>query len=128
MDSSPNTKTLVSLLWVFVGLNIVVADILSLYVPGTIDQVSSGFAEGVALSEELMLIGALFIQVPLLMIVLSHVLSPKPFRIMNTAAVIVTTAFVVGGGSLKLHYLAIASLEVLAMTAIVLLVWLKTED
>ncbi|PWJ21600.1 DUF6326 family protein [Jannaschia seohaensis] len=114
---------LLSLLWVFVSLNIVFADVLSIYTPGVLPQVMEGVVEGVALSETLMLIAAVFIQIPLAMIVLTHLLPPRGLKLVTTVAALVTAAFVIGGGSLKPHYIFFASCEVLALLTILRQTW-----
>lgn len=113
----------VSLLWVTVSLNIVFADVLSLYVPGVLPEVMNGTVEGVTLSESLMLVAAFFIQIPITMIILTYLLSPRLLRPVTMVAVLITAAFVIGGGSLKPHYLFFAFCEVMALSAILYLTW-----
>ncbi|MCU4654357.1 DUF6326 family protein [Roseibacterium sp. SDUM158016] len=125
MQSTISNPTLISLLWAFVSFNIVFADVLSLYVPGVLPQVMEGVVEGVALSEGLMLAAAVFIQIPVAMIVLTHVLPPRIFRSVTTLAVVVTSVFVVGGGSLKMHYIFVALCELLALFTILRLSWAR---
>ncbi|MBB5515159.1 hypothetical protein FHS89_001169 [Rubricella aquisinus] len=121
MPDTPSLRTKISLLWVFVSLNIVFADVLSLYTPGVVPQLMTGVIEGVTLSEELMLMAAIFIQIPVGMIVLTQVLPARRNRIANIVAAGVTILFVVGGGSLKLHYIFFASCEVIALLVIIYL-------
>jgi TRAP-type C4-dicarboxylate transport system permease small subunit len=118
MQSTASPALKISFLWTFVALNIVFADVLGLYTPGVLPQVMNGVVEGVQLSEELMLIAAVFIQIPVAMIVLTQFLPTRVNMILNVIAVVVTTVFVIGGGSLKLHYIFFASCEVIAMIAI----------
>jgi hypothetical protein len=125
MQSTISTPTLISLLWAFVSFNIVFADVLSLYVPGVLPQVMEGVVEGVALSEGLMLAAAVFIQIPVAMIVLTHVLPSRIIRSVTTLAVVVTSVFVVGGGSLKMHYIFFALCELLALFTILRLSWVR---
>lgn len=89
-----------SCLWAFVALNIAFADILSLYTPGVMPQVMEGVVEGVELSENLMLVAAIFIQIPVAMIVLTQFLSARANKVVSTIAVVITAAFVIGGGGL----------------------------
>ena len=62
------------------------------------------------------------------MIFVSRVLKPGPNRWVNTAAAAVTTAFVVGGGSLTAHYVFFASVEVACMALIVWSVWSRRSS
>jgi hypothetical protein len=123
MQSTLSPPGLISLLWIAVVLNMVFADMLSIYTPGVLPQVMNGVVEGVTLSENLMLIAAVFIQIPIAMIVVSHLLPGRIAKGANTVAVTVTAAFVVGGGSLKPHYIFFASCELIAMAGILHLTW-----
>ena len=123
MQTITARRNTLSSLWAFVALNIAFADILSLFTPGVIPEVITGVVEGVALTETLMLVAAVFIQIPVAMIVAMQLLPPRRWRGVTTAAVIVTAAFVIGGGSLKPHYVFFASCEIAALLAIALLVW-----
>jgi hypothetical protein len=123
MQSKPSVPLLISLLWIAVVLNMVFADILSIYTPDVLPQVMEGVVEGVTLSEDLMLIASMFIQIPIATIVVTHLLPERVAKGANTLAVIVTAAFVVGGGSLKPHYLFLAGGELIAMAGILYLTW-----
>lgn len=127
MPRSLQNRITISCLWTFIGLNMVFADVLSLYTPGTLPQLLEGTTEGVVLSEQLMLIAAVFLQVALVMIVLTQLLPGKACRYANMLAVVITSAFVIGGGSAKLHYLFFASCEVAAMLCILALAWRLEE-
>ncbi|WP_147127763.1 DUF6326 family protein [Shimia ponticola] len=117
------TRIAVSFLWCFVALNMAFADVLSIYTPGTVPQLMNGTIEGVALSETLMLIAAVMLQIAMVMIVATQFLPDKWCRIVNSVAVIVTAAFVIGGGSLKPHYIFFAVSEVAAMATVLVLMW-----
>ena len=87
-------------------------------------QVIEGVVEGVELSENLMLVAAIFIQIPVAMIVLTQFLSARANKVVSTIAVVITAAFVIGGGSLMPHYVFFATCEVLALLLILRLIWL----
>jgi len=122
-----HTRVAVSFIWCFVSLNMVFADVLGLYTPGTLPQVMDGMIEGVALSNNLMLIAAVMLQVAMGMIIATQFLPTRLCQIANTVAVVVTAAFVVGGGSLKPHYIFFAVCEILAMGATLFLLWRPTQ-
>jgi len=127
MRSNVSAPMLISLLWTTVVLNMIFADVLSIYTPGVLPQVMDGVVEGVTLSENLMLIAAGFIQIPIAMIIATHLLPEKIAKVTNTFAVIVTAVFVVGGGSLKPHYIFFASFELVAMAGILYLTWRRAQ-
>ncbi|PTX56420.1 hypothetical protein C8N43_1079 [Litoreibacter ponti] len=116
-------RHVISSLWTMVALNIAFADILGLYTPGTLPEVMSGVIEGVALSDNLMLIAAVFIQIPIAMIVATQLLAARTLRLVSLVAVLVTALFIIGGGSLKPHYIFFALCEIAALAAIAVLVW-----
>jgi hypothetical protein len=113
----------ISTLWIVVMINMVFADILSFMYPEFLAQVSTGTIDGVTITPMFMLVAAVLIEVGILMIYLTHVLSPKATKIANLAAVVLTIVFVVGGGSLKPHYIFFATVEVLALLYIGSLAW-----
>jgi hypothetical protein len=55
----------------------------------------------------------------------SRILRPELNRWANTAAAVVTTAFVVGGGSLAPHYVFFAAVEIACMALIIWFVWTR---
>ena len=123
MNSRTARRNALSSLWAFVALNIAFADILGLYTPGVIPEVIEGVIEGVTITENLMLVAAVFIQIPVAMIVAMQFLPVRVWRTVNAPAIVVTALFVVGGGSLKPHYIFFAICEILALLSIGLLVW-----
>ncbi|WP_407474647.1 DUF6326 family protein [Sulfitobacter sp. PM12] len=123
MHNQTNRRNFLSALWTFVALNIAFADILGLYTTGVIPEVISGVIEGVTITENMMLVAAVFIQIPIAMIVAMQLMPQRLWRLVNTTAIVVTALFVIGGGSLKPHYIFFASCEILALIGIAWLVW-----
>jgi len=74
------------------------------------------------------LVFAMLLEVPIAMIFVSRILRPGPNRWVNTVAAVVTTAFVVGGGSPYLHYYFFATVEVACMALIVWTVWTRRNS
>lgn len=87
------------------------------------------FFTEVNITQGLLLIMAVLVQIPILMIYLSRVLKWRINRVMNIVASITTIIFVVGGGSLYLHYIFFASIEVICLVLIIVysVKW-KQED
>ena len=117
-------RTRLSTLWVVVMFNMVFADILTFITPGKLQELWAGQA-GVHITPGLLLVFAILIEIPIAMIFASRVLKPGPNRWANTVAAVITTAFVVGGGSLDLHYVFFASVELACMALIVWSVWMQ---
>lgn len=121
----------ISTLWVVLLFNMAFADIVGFAYPGALaelmaigtDGVSFGNADGIVITPGFLLIAAVFIEVAILMIYLSRVLTRKWNRIANFVAAIFTAVFILGGGSIKLHYIFLASIEIATLLMIAILAW-----
>jgi predicted anti-sigma-YlaC factor YlaD len=80
---------------------------------------------GVHVTEGLLLVFAVLLEIPIAMIFVSRILKPEANRWANTAAAVITTLFIVGGGSMDLHYVFFATVEVACMALIVRSVWTR---
>jgi hypothetical protein len=116
-----DTKVLLSTLWIVVMINMLKADILSLYIPGEAEEVAR--TAGETPITQLMLGGAIMMEISIVMIILSRVLPYRLNRWANTVASIITIAFVVGGGANYPHYIFIAAVEVVCLLLIIWFAW-----
>ena len=119
--------TRLSTLWVVVMFNMVFADILTFIKPGALQELWAGQA-GVQVTPGLLLVFAILIEIPIAMIFVSRILKRGPNRWANTVAAVITTAFVAGGGSLDLHYVFFATVEVACMALIAWSVWTRRSS
>ncbi len=120
--------TRISTLWIVVMFNMVFADILSFIQPGALQALWDGQA-GVQLTSGLLLVFAVLLEIPIAMIFVSRVLKPGANRWTNTVAAVITTAFVIGGGSMELPFYAFfAAAEVASMALIVWSVWSRRNS
>lgn len=115
------TKTLLSTLWIVVAINMLKADILSLYIPGSAEEMAR--TAGDTPIPLLMLGAAVMMQIPTLMVLLSRVLKYGVNRWANIIASVITIAFVVGGAASYPHYLFIAAVEVACLLLIIWFAW-----
>ena len=115
-------KARLSTLWIVVMFNMAFADILSFMM-----EWSAGSTPEIEVTQVLMLVMAMLVEVPIAMIVLSRVLPYKANRWANIIAGVITTAFVVGGGSTYLHYIFFAAVEILCMLLIIWYAWQWSE-
>jgi hypothetical protein len=118
-----DTKVLLSTLWIVVMINMLKADILSLYIPGAAEEVAKTAAGTGAAIPQLMLGGAIMMELSLVMIILSRLLTYRVNRWANIVMSIVTIAFVVGGGVAYPHYIFIAAVEVICLLLILWIAW-----
>jgi hypothetical protein len=102
-------------------INMVYADVISLHIPGTMEEVAK--TAGGTPIPLLMLGGAIIIELPLLMIILSRVLKYQINRWANMIVAILTIVFVVGGSAPYPHYFFIAAIEVVCMLLVIVTAW-----
>ena len=116
-----DTKVLLSTLWIVVMINMLKADILSLYIPGALDELVK-FAGETPITQ-LMLSGAIMMEISIAMIILSRILKYKVNRWANIITSTITIVFIVGGGSTYPHYIFIATIEVICLLLIIWNAW-----
>jgi hypothetical protein len=116
-----DTKTLLSTLWIVVMINMLKADILSLYIPGIHEEMAEFL--GATPVSQMMLVAAIMMEISIAMIFLSRVLKYKANRWANIIIGVITIVWVIGGGSTYPHYLFIATLEVICLLWIIWIAW-----
>lgn len=84
VDAAP--RTLISTLWLVVFLQIIFKDIHALVAPGFLDEISTGMYNGTPLTEELFLLGALIVQLPIWAIALTQALTSRAVGWLNLIA------------------------------------------
>lgn len=113
------TEERLSLLWIMLVANVLLADILSAFV-------AFGDPSAIAIPGNpriVMAISALLLNIPIVMIYLSRVLKSKMNRRLNIIAAIITLLFVLGGASSLPHYIVIASIETVILVTIIKTAW-----
>jgi hypothetical protein len=108
-------------LWTVVMFNITFADIIGFIHPGTLQRIIDG-SFGFPLTSGLLVFSVLT-EVPIAMIFLCLVLPAKTNCWVSTLAVVVTTLYVVGGGSATYSYFFFATVEIVSMLAILWYAW-----
>lgn len=113
------TEEKLSLLWIMIVANILLADILSTFIafgdPGVIDIPGN--------PRIVMAVSAILLNIPILMIYMSRVLKSKLNRWLNIIAAIITLLFVIGGASGLPHYIVIAGIETVILAIIIKISW-----
>ncbi|OHD15333.1 MAG: hypothetical protein A2086_08440 [Spirochaetes bacterium GWD1_27_9] len=112
------TREKISTLWIIVMFLMAFADIFTFVLPESLNNMVKGTTE-LKITQELLLVMALLVLIPIVMIYFSRSLNHKLNRFINIVASIITIIFVIGGGSLYLHYLLFASAEVICMLFII---------
>ncbi len=123
-----NMKVKLSTLWVFVLFNMIFADIVGFMNPGALDAIIKGEV-GVQITQELLLVFSMLLEIPIAMVFLSRILQYRANRWANIVAALITILFVIGGGDTYLSYIFFASIEVVCMLLIIwyALKWPKEE-
>ena len=122
MTTELDPKVRLSTLWIVVLFNMVFADIVGFMNPGALESILTG-SVGLEITQELLLVFSILLEIPIVMIFLSRVLRYGINRWANIAASVITILFVIGGGSAYLSYLFFATLEVAGMLLIIWYAW-----
>lgn len=119
-----NPRVLLSILWIFVVLNFFARDIHELIRPGMLEQMMSGTIDGVEVTESLMLLGWLMIEIPILMTVLSLLLPHGINRWANIGVGVLTGAMIVAMNvKPDLDNVFFMTTQLIAVMAIVGIAW-----
>ncbi len=119
-----NPRILLSVLWIFIILNFFARDIHELIRPGMLEQMMSGTIDGVVVTEVLMLLGWLMIEIPILMTILALLLPLGISRWANIVVGILTMAMIVTM-NLKpdLDNVFFMGIQLIALIAIIGIAW-----
>ncbi len=113
-------KALLSTLWIFVLLNVIFRDLHEFFRAGMLEEI----VNGTPVSEQMMLIGGVMVEIPILMVLLSRILNYRINRWANIIIGAVIIALVIGVGSKDLDDIFFATIEVIALSAII---WLAVK-
>lgn len=116
MFKTPNDKQmLLSTLWIVIMFNMIFADFYSVFVlmvEGTTPDIPGDV-------KTIMLIAVFVTNIPIMMILLTRILTYRLNRWVNIVAGFFTILYVVGAGDTTPHYLATATIEVMLLGAII---------
>lgn len=121
-----NRRVILSTLWMVVMLNMIFADIVGFMNPGALEDIITG-AIGFEISQEILLMFSILLEIPIAMVFLSRVLTYRINRWANIAAAVITILFVIGGGSAYLSYLFFATVEIACMLFMIWYAWTWRE-
>lgn len=126
---SVSMQTKLMVLWIFVKLNVLSADLLS-FLNGDFlrELIEKGTAEGVVITPSFLLIAGVLLEVNIAMILVSRLSKFKINRLLNRIAPLIVIPFIIVGGSLAPHYIFFASVEVIALIVILVSAWRWKEN
>lgn len=120
--------TLLSVLWLFVLLNIIFRDIHQFMKQSHVEAILTGYVDGMEITEGLMLIGGVLALIPISMVLLSLLLERKVLIPITSLAVLITggtlLSAVPGDMDDTLHLV----FELIALAAIVTIAWKLPKD
>lgn len=115
-------KNRLSTFWIFIMINMAFADIIGFMVPGYLAKiVAGGPIDGTVITTSLLLIGAILLEIPTAMILVSRLAKYGLNRWLNIIAAVITIIYVAGMGSPTLIYWFFCSIEILACLAVIVM-------
>ena len=84
-----NPRIKLSLLWIFILTNIIFRDIHQMTLKHHLEMLLTGTYNGIEVTEMVMLMGGIILEIPIAMIVLSYVLKRKYNRIANSITIVI---------------------------------------
>ena len=88
-------KAKLSTLWIFILFNMVFRDIHELFRPGFLEEIMTGTVNGLQMTEELLLVAGIMMEIPIVMVVLSRVLKYRVNRWANIIGGAIAIVFVI---------------------------------
>jgi hypothetical protein len=125
--NASHIKAKISTLWIVVMLNMLSADIIGFMNPGDLQKILAGNV-GINITQELLFIFSILMEIPIAMVFLSRVLKPRLNRWANIIASLITSVFIIGGGDMYLSYIFFASVEIICMLLIIRYAWKLSES
>ncbi len=119
MDMKPKLSTL----WIFVVFNILFLEFHKLLQPGFLEEVMTGFVGGVQMTQGVLLLGAIVLEIPIAMVLLSRVLKYRVNRWVNIIAGAIAIAFVIVNVSTDLDNIFFTTIVVVFLSLIVWYAW-----
>lgn len=117
-------QTLLSTLWIFILLNMVFRDLHQLGKKSFLEEIKTGVVNGVEITDELMLIGGFLAELPILMVLLSRILSIKVNKWANIIASIITMLVLFSGlASADMDDVFFMIIEAAAFVVIIVTAW-----
>lgn len=118
-----NIKTKLSTLWIFILLNMIFRDIHEFGRAGFLEEMMSGVVNGTQITEELMLIGGIMIEIPILMVLLSQLLPYRWNRLTNILASVFMIIIGISMGANDLDDIFFLGIEIVALLGIIWYTW-----
>ena len=116
-------KAKLSTLWIVVLFNIIFLEFHKFLQPGFLQEVMTGTVNGTQLTQGVLLMGAIVLEIPTAMLLLSRVLKYRVNRWANIIAGAITIAFILGNRQPGIDEIFFVAIEVVALLLIVWYAW-----
>ncbi len=118
---------LLSTLWLFILLNIIFRDIHQFVLASHLEMLLTGYYNGIEITEELMLLGGVLVQVPIAMVLFSLLLPRRIGRPVTLLAAIITMGTLLSSAPTDLDDTFHLVIELAALAAILWTAWTWTN-
>jgi len=125
-QQSKDRRVILSTLWIFVTLNYLYCDVLGLMDSEILNQFLTGKVEGLEITKNFLLGGAILMEIPIAMVLLSRILKLKVNRWANIIAALIKTVAMIMSlfvGSPTGYYTFFAVIEISTTLFIVWYAW-----
>ena len=116
-------KTRLSTIWIFVLFNIIFLEFHKLLQPGFIEEVMTGTINGTQMTQGVLLLGAIVLEIPIAMALLSRVLKYRVNRWANIIAGALVIAIVITNVTTNLDNIFSSTIGVVALLFIIWYAW-----
>ena len=126
-----NKKVLFSTLWIFVTVNYIFCDVFTLFHSESLKQLMTGKVGGMEINQKFLLGFSILMEMPMVMIVLSRILSYKSNRLANIIVALIMTlvqAATLFSDDNTLHYIFFSIIEVGTTSFILYSAWNWVES
>jgi hypothetical protein len=119
-------KKILTTLWIFLTVNFIFCDVFTLMHSKDLKNLLSGNIDGMVITQEFLLSFAVLMEIPMLMILLSSLLTYRLNRILNVFSGVLLAIIQIWSlsvGNITLHYAFFSSVEISICLSIVVLAW-----
>jgi hypothetical protein len=117
-------KSILSTLWIFVLLNMIFRDIHELVRPGLLEEMMTGIVNGTQVTDELLLLGGIMVEVVIVMVILARVLEVRVNRWANIIVGAISIMLVISNNTAPdLDDMFFAVIQVAALAVIIWYAW-----
>jgi len=119
-------KIVLSILWIFLVLNYLYCDVLSLMDPSVLNELMTGTVGGMQLTQDFLLGASVLMEIPIIMVLISRFSKYKINRILNIIAGLIMAAVQIWSlfvGETAIYYIFFSVIEIATCLFIVRYAW-----